>query len=41
MMNHGYGGMGGWAGAGMWLWTTIAVLVVFLLVTLIRKTPTK
>ena len=30
MMNHGYGGMGGWAGGGMWLWTVIAVLVVFL-----------
>ncbi len=46
MMNHGYGGMGGWmggwrGGGGMWLWTVIGVLVVILLAALIVKVSQK
>jgi uncharacterized membrane protein len=39
MMNHG--GMNGWMGGGMWLWTVIGVLVVVLLVVLINKVSEK
>jgi uncharacterized membrane protein len=39
MMNHG--GMNGWMGGGMWLWTVIGVLVVVLLVVLINKVSKK
>ena len=35
------GGMNGWMGGGMWLWTVIGVLVVVLLVVLINKVSTK
>jgi hypothetical protein len=35
------GGMSGWAGGGMWLWTVIGVLVVILLVVLISKVSKK
>ena len=38
-MNHG--GMNGWMGGGMWLWTVIGVLVVVLLVVLINKASKK
>jgi hypothetical protein len=38
-MNHG--GMNGWMGGGMWLWTVIGVLVVVLLVVLINKVSKK
>ena len=41
MMNHGDGWMGGWAGGGMWIWTVISVLVVFLLVVVINKLSKK
>ncbi len=36
-----YGGMNGWMGGGMWLWTVIGVLVVVLLVVLINKVSKK
>ena len=39
MMNQG--GMNGWMGGGMWLWTVIGVLVVVLLVVLINKVSKK
>jgi len=39
MMDHG--GMNGWMGGGMWLWTVIGVLVVVLLVVLINKVSKK
>ena len=35
------GGMNGWMGGGMWLWTVIGVLVVVLLVVLINKVSKK
>ncbi len=35
------GGMGGWAGGGMWIWTVIGVLVVALLVVVITKLSKK
>ena len=38
-MNHG--GMNGWMGGEMWLWTVIGVLVVVLLVVLINKVSKK
>ena len=38
-MNHG--GMNGWMGGGMWLWTVIGVLVVVLLVVVINKVSNK
>lgn len=38
-MNHG--GMSGWMGGGMWLWTLIGVLVVVLLFVLINKVSKK
>lgn len=38
-MNHG--GMNGWMGGGVWLWTVIGVLVVVLLVVLINKVSKK
>jgi hypothetical protein len=43
MMNHDgwMGGMGGWMGGGMWLWTVIGVLVIVLLVVLINKVSKK
>ncbi len=46
MMNNtggwmGSGGMNGWMGGGMWLWTVIGVLVVVLLVVLIAKVSKK
>ena len=41
MMNHGYGWMGGWTGAGMWTWTVIAIAVVLLLVLVINKVSHK
>jgi hypothetical protein len=43
MMNHDgwMGGMGGWSGGGMWLWTVIGVLVIVLLVVLINKVSKK
>ena len=44
MMNHG-GWMGcGWmggAGAGMWVWTVIGLMVVVLLAVLIKKVSSK
>ncbi len=36
-MNHTDGWMGGWSGAGMWMWPVIGVLVVVLLVIVISK----
>lgn len=43
MMNQGSGWMdhGGWMGGGMWLWATIGVLVIGLLVVLIGKISKK
>lgn len=41
MMNHADGGMGGWSGGGMWLWTVIGVAVVVLLVVVIAKMSKK
>jgi len=41
MMNHTDGGMGGWLGGGMWVWTVIGVLVVVLLVVAISKLSKK
>ena len=38
-MNHG--GMNGWMGGGMWIWTVIGVLVVILLVIAINKLSKK
>jgi uncharacterized membrane protein len=35
------GGIGGWAGGGMWIWTVIGVLVVVLLVVMISKLSKK
>jgi uncharacterized membrane protein len=35
------GGMGGWAGEGMWIWTVIGVLVVVLLVVVISNLSKK
>jgi hypothetical protein len=35
------GGMGGWAGGGMWIWTLIGVVVVVLLVVMISKLSKK
>jgi hypothetical protein len=35
------GGMGGWAGGGMWIWTVIGVLVMVLLVVVISKLSKK
>jgi hypothetical protein len=35
------GGMGGWMGGGMWIWTVIGVLVVILLVVVINKLSKK
>ena len=44
-MNHNNGGwMGGtngWMGGDMWIWTTIGVLVIVLLVVLIMKVSRK
>jgi uncharacterized membrane protein len=37
MMNDGYG----WMGGGMWIWTTIGVLVVVLLAVAIGKMSRK
>ena len=38
MMNHTDGWMNGWmGGGGMWIWTTIGVLVVVSLVVVIGK----
>jgi uncharacterized membrane protein len=37
MMNHAYG----WMGGGMWIWTTIGLLVVVLLVVAINKLSKK
>jgi uncharacterized membrane protein len=39
-MDHD-GGMGGWFGGGMWLWTVIGVLVVVLLIVVINKMSSK
>jgi hypothetical protein len=39
-MHYGFGwmgGMSGWMGGGMWLWTVIGVLLVVLLVVAISK----
>ena len=35
--NGWIGGMNGWMGGGMWLWTVIGVLLVVLLVVAISK----
>lgn len=40
MMNHN-GWMGGWTVGGMWVWTVVVALVVFLLVVIIRKMSSK
>lgn len=44
-MNHNSGGwmdgMNGWAGGGMWIWTTIGLLVVVLLIVLIMRVSKK
>jgi len=34
-------GGSGWMGGGMWVWTVVGVLVVFLLVVLINKVSAK
>jgi hypothetical protein len=44
MMNQPYrwmNGMNGWTGGGMWIWTTIPVLAVFLLIVLINNASKK
>ena len=41
MMNQTDGGMGGWAGSGMWIWAVIGVAVVVLLVVVIGKLSKK
>ncbi len=41
MMNHADGWMGSWLGGGMWIWTTIGILVVVLLVVVINKLSKK
>lgn len=41
MMNQTGGWMSGWAGGGMWVWTTIGVLVIVLLVVAINKLSNK
>ena len=41
MMNQTGGWMGGWAGGGMWVWTTIGVLVIVLLFVAITKLSNK
>ncbi len=38
-MNHG--GMNGWMGGGMWIWTVIGVLLVVLLVVAITRLSRK
>ena len=37
MMNHAHGWMNNWMGAGMWIWMTIGILVLVLLVAAIIK----
>jgi uncharacterized membrane protein len=41
MMNNTDGGMNGWAGGGMWVWTVIGVVIVVLLVVAISKMSKK
>ena len=41
VMNQTVGGMGGWMGGGMWLWTVIGVLVIVLLAVMIGKMSKK
>ena len=41
IMNHTNGGMGGWAGGGMWVWTVVGIVVVVLLVVVISKLSKK
>lgn len=41
MMNHTDGGMNGWTGGGMWIWTVVGTLVVVLLVVAIMKMSKK
>jgi hypothetical protein len=36
-----HGGMAGWFGGGMWIWTLIGVLVIVLLVVLINRISRK
>ena len=36
-MNHTNGGMSGWMGGGMWIWTVLGIVVVVLLVVVISK----
>jgi hypothetical protein len=41
MMNHSDRWMGGWGGGGMWFWTPVCLLVLFLLVVAITKVTKK
>jgi len=41
MMNHTDGSMNGWMGGGMWLWTSIGIAVVVLLVVVVNKLSKK
>ncbi len=41
MMNDAGGWMNGWGGGGMWVWTTIGLLVVVMLAVMIGKMSSK
>ena len=41
MINQTDGGMSGWMGGGMWVWTVIGLLVVVLLFVVITKMSNK
>ncbi len=41
MSHHSEGGMNGWMGGGMWLWSLIGLSVVVLLIVVINRLSKK